>query len=271
VTRVLLFGKGGQVGGELLDALERRSPGTRAAAEAGRELQGYELVALDRAGCDLSDPDAVRATILRIRPQVVVNAAAWTAVDRAEAEPDACRRINADAPAAMAAAARSIDALLVHYSTDYVFDGRAHTPYREDDPVGPLGAYGRSKLEGEQAIAASGCAAVVLRTSWVYGLTGHNFLRTMLRLAGERAERGEFGRGEADAIGHVAGGVGHALQHRLIGVRGHRRMRAQHRQAGGLGLGGHASPSLVQSFSMSTASASKRPARMASRMRAISA
>ncbi len=190
MTRVLLFGKSGQVGGELLHALERRSPEARAAAEAGSALPDYELVALDRAGCDLSDPDAVRAAILRTRPQVVVNAAAWTAVDRAESEPDACRRINADAPAAMAAAARSIDALLVHYSTDYVFDGRAHTPYREDDPVGPLGAYGCSKLEGEQAITASGCAAVVLRTSWVYGLTGQNFLRTMLRLAGDREELG---------------------------------------------------------------------------------
>jgi dTDP-4-dehydrorhamnose reductase len=182
VTRVLLFGRNGQVGGELVRQFEQR---------ASRAPQGgYELIALDRAGCDLADADAVHAVIARTRPQVVVNAAAWTAVDRAEAEPDACQRINADAPAAMAAAARDSGALLLHYSTDYVFDGRAHRPYREDDPVAPLGAYGRSKLDGERAIAATGCAAIVLRTSWVYGLTGHNFLRTMLRLAGEREELG---------------------------------------------------------------------------------
>lgn len=192
MTRVLLFGRNGQVGGELARIFSQRA-GTRAATVAGAppmQQPAYELTALDRTGCDLSDPDAVHAAIVRAKPQVIVNAAAWTAVDRAEAEPDACRRINAEAPAAMAAAARDSGALLVHYSTDYVFDGNARQPYREDDPVAPLGAYGRSKLAGEQAITASGCAAVVLRTSWVYGLTGQNFLRTMLRLAGEREELG---------------------------------------------------------------------------------
>jgi len=174
--RVLLFGRGGQVGGELARAFEGRA--------------AYDLVALDRAGCDLSDPDAVHAAIAHARPQVIVNAAAWTAVDRAEAEPQACRQINVVAPAAMAAAARDTGALLVHYSTDYVFDGHSRHPYREADPVGPLGVYGWSKLAGEQAITASGCAALVLRTSWVYGMTGGNFLRTMLRLAGERDELG---------------------------------------------------------------------------------
>ena len=192
MTRVLLFGRNGQVGGELVRLFGQRA-GTRAATVAGAppmQQPDYELTALDRTGCDLSDPDAVHAAIVRAKPQVIVNAAAWTAVDRAEAEPDACRRINAEAPAAMAAAARDSGALLVHYSTDYVFDGSARQPYREDDPVGPLGAYGRSKLEGEQAITASGCAAIVLRTSWVYGMTGQNFLRTMLRLANEREELG---------------------------------------------------------------------------------
>jgi dTDP-4-dehydrorhamnose reductase len=184
VTRVLLFGSSGQVGGELVRQFEQRS-----AASSRSELR-YELTALDRTGCDLSDPGTVHAVIARTRPQVIVNAAAWTAVDRAEAEPHACRRINADAPAAMAAAARDSGALLLHYSTDYVFDGSARRPYREDDPVAPLGAYGRSKLAGEQAITASGCAAIILRTSWVYGMTGHNFLRTMLRLGGEREELG---------------------------------------------------------------------------------
>ena len=192
MTRVLLFGRSGQVGGELLQLFGQRA-GTRAATVTGTppmQQPAYELTALDRTGCDLSDPDAVHAAIVQTKPQVIVNAAAWTAVDRAEAEPDACRRINAEAPAAMAAAARDSAALLVHYSTDYVFDGNARRPYREHDPVAPLGEYGRSKLAGEQAITASGCAAVILRTSWVYGLTGHNFLRTMLRLGAEREELG---------------------------------------------------------------------------------
>jgi dTDP-4-dehydrorhamnose reductase len=192
VTRVLLFGRSGQVGGELVRQFRLRT-GTCSATVAGAAplpQPAYELTALDRTSCDLSDPDAVHAAIARAKPQVIVNAAAWTAVDRAEAEPDACHRINADAPAAMAAAARDAGALLVHYSTDYVFDGSARRPYREDDSVGPLGTYGRSKLEGEQAIDASGCAAIVLRTSWVYGMTGQNFLRTMLRLANEREELG---------------------------------------------------------------------------------
>ena len=188
MTRVLLFGRNGQVGGELVQQFIQRAGAATATSEAAPPA--WELTALDRATCDLYDPDAVHAAIARAKPQVIVNAAAWTAVDRAEAEREACQRINADAPAAMAAAARDSGALLVHYSTDYVFDGRASRPYREDDPVAPLGAYGRSKLAGEQAITASGCAAIILRTSWVYGMTGHNFLRTMLRLGGEREELG---------------------------------------------------------------------------------
>jgi dTDP-4-dehydrorhamnose reductase len=172
MIRVLLFGRNGQVGGELERLL-------------GAD---HALTALDRAGCDLADPQSIRAAIARVRPQVIVNAAAWTAVDRAEAEPEACQRINADAPATMAEAARGHDALLVHYSTDYVFDGRKRRPYVETDPTAPLGVYGRSKLDGERAIAASGCAHLILRTSWVYGMTGHNFLRTMLRLGAERDE-----------------------------------------------------------------------------------
>ena len=192
MTRVLLFGRGGQIGGELVQAFRLRGPagGATAAGTRAAPQREYTLTALDRSACDLSDAEAVHAAIAQAKPQVIVNAAAWTAVDRAETEPDACHRINAEAPAAMAAAARDSGALLVHYSTDYVFDGRARQPYREDDPVAPLGAYGRSKLDGERAIAASGCAAVVLRTSWVYGMTGQNFLRTMLRLAAEREEIG---------------------------------------------------------------------------------
>jgi dTDP-4-dehydrorhamnose reductase len=184
VTRVLLFGSSGQIGGELLRQFQQR------ASASSRPGMPCELTALGRTDCDLSDPDAVHAAIARAKPQVIVNAAAWTAVDRAEAEPHACHRINAEAPAAMAAATRDSGALLLHYSTDYVFDGSARRPYREDDPVAPLGEYGRSKLAGEQAITASGCAAVILRTSWVYGLTGHNFLRTMLRLGEAREDLG---------------------------------------------------------------------------------
>ena len=186
MTRVLLFGCNGQIGGELVQQLRQRASGAAAVRAPAQPALG--LTALDRDGCDLTDPDAIHAAIARVRPQVIVNAAAWTAVDRAESEPDACRRVNAVAPAAMAAAARDTGALLVHYSTDYVFDGRARLPYREDDPVAPLGVYGSTKLEGERAIASSGCAAVVLRTSWVYGLSGQNFLRTMLRLGGEHDE-----------------------------------------------------------------------------------
>jgi len=171
-VRVLLFGATGQVGSALRPRLQ----------------VAHTLTALDRSGCDLSDPQAVRQAVGDLRPDVVVNAAAWTAVDRAEAEPEAARRVNAQAPAAMAAAARELGALFVHYSTDYVFDGSQRRPWREDDPPAPLGVYGRSKLEGERAVAAAGGAHLILRTSWVYGLTGHNFLRTMLRLAGERDE-----------------------------------------------------------------------------------
>lgn len=171
-ARVLLFGSTGQVGG----ALRPR-------------LQGaYALTALERTDCDLSDLRAVREAVGDLRPDIVVNAAAWTAVDRAEAEPEAAYRINAEAPGAMATAAREAGALLVHYSTDYVFDGHARRPWREDDPPAPLSAYGRSKLAGERAVAAAGGAHLVLRTSWVYGLTGHNFLQTVLRLAREREE-----------------------------------------------------------------------------------
>jgi dTDP-4-dehydrorhamnose reductase len=155
----------------------------------------------------------VHAAIAQARPNVIINAAAWTAVDRAESEPQACQRINADAPAAMAAAARDSGALLIHYSTDYVFDGRAGRPYREDDAVGPLGVYGRSKLDGERAIASTGCAAIVLRTSWVYGLTGQNFLRTMLRLGGEREELGvvDDQRGSPTWSRSIARGTLHLL------------------------------------------------------------
>ncbi len=173
--KILLLGKNGQVGWEL----------QRSLAPLG------QLAALDRAGpdglCgDLSDLDGLAATARALQPQVIVNAAAYTAVDRAENEPEQARRINAEAPAVLAREARVCGALLVHYSTDYVFDGSGSRPWREADATGPLSVYGQTKLEGEQAIVASGCAHLILRTSWVYAARGGNFARTMLRLGAER-------------------------------------------------------------------------------------
>lgn len=173
--KILLLGKNGQVGWEL----------QRSLAPLG------ELVALDRQGApglvgDVSDLEGLAATVRALRPQLIVNAAAHTAVDKAESEPDLARRLNAEAPAVLAREAAACGALLVHYSTDYVFDGSGERPWREGDATGPLGVYGRTKLEGEQAIAASGCRHLILRTSWVYAARGGNFAKTMLRLARER-------------------------------------------------------------------------------------
>jgi dTDP-4-dehydrorhamnose reductase len=146
------------------------------------------IVATDRASLDLADPDAIVAVVRAAKPALIVNAAAYTAVDQAEREPEAAYAINARAPGILADEAKKTGALLIHYSTDYVFDGTASTPYDENAPTGPLGVYGASKLEGERAIAASNVRALVLRTSWVYGLRGRNFLLTIRRLAGEREE-----------------------------------------------------------------------------------
>lgn len=168
--RVLLFGPNGQVG----RALRRAMP-----ADA-------EVIVLDRSSVDLANPEAIALAVESHQPSVIVNAAAYTAVDRAESEPELARQINAAAPRAMAQAATVQDALLLHYSTDYVFDGRKVGAYIESDATNPLSVYGRTKLEGEQAIRASGCRHIVLRTSWVYGNDGANFMKTMLRLAGER-------------------------------------------------------------------------------------
>jgi dTDP-4-dehydrorhamnose reductase len=171
-TTILVTGARGQVGYEL-----------------ARLLAGYgETVALDRSQLDLADPDAIRSTMQALRPQVIVNAAAYTAVDRAEDERELAFAINARAPDVIAQEARRLGALLIHYSTDYVFDGRAASPYVEDAPTAPLNVYGESKLAGEAAIAASGCASLTLRTSWVYALRGRNFLLTIRRLATERDE-----------------------------------------------------------------------------------
>lgn len=169
--RILLLGGSGQVGSQLRVTL----------APLG------EVIAPVRAsGWDLSDPADLAARVEQLAPEVIVNAAAYTAVDRAEGEPALAHRVNAEAPAALAAAARSLDAWLIHYSTDYVFDGRGSRPWCEDDPTGPLGVYGQSKLGGERAIQARHARHLIFRTSWVHGPHGANFIRAMLRLAGER-------------------------------------------------------------------------------------
>jgi dTDP-4-dehydrorhamnose reductase len=172
--KILLLGKNGQVGWEL----------QRSLAPLG------ELLALDRHstpyGGDLSQPERLAQTVLDWRPDVIVNAAAHTAVDKAESEPELARCLNATAPAALAQAAAQIGALLVHYSTDYVFNGQGDQPWQEGDATGPLSVYGQTKREGEQAIVASGCAHLIFRTSWVYAARGGNFAKTMLRLAAER-------------------------------------------------------------------------------------
>jgi len=156
-----------------------------------------ELLVATRADCDLVDPSGIAAFVQAARPDVIINAAAYTAVDLAETERDAAFAINADSVGALAKIAASLDALLVHYSTDYVFDGSSSTPYREDDPVAPANTYGASKLAGEEAIRSNGCRHLILRTAWVYGPTGKNFFLTILRLAAERRELGIV----ADQIG----------------------------------------------------------------------
>jgi dTDP-4-dehydrorhamnose reductase len=165
--KILLLGKNGQVGWELQRSL----------------LPLGEVIALDRhtEGGDLSNLEALAHTVATVRPNVIVNAAAYTAVDK-----DACRTINASAPALLAQAARAAGALLVHYSTDYVFNGSGDAPWLETDATGPLNVYGLTKLEGEQAIKISGCAHMIFRTSWVFGARGGNFAKTMIRLAKER-------------------------------------------------------------------------------------
>ena len=163
------------------------------AGQLGRELKRSlaclgEVIACDRRQLDLAQADSLRAMVRAMGPTVIVNAAAYTAVDKAEAEPAAADAINALAPGILAEEAKRTGALLIHYSTDYVFDGTKATAYTEDDTPAPLSAYGRSKLAGEQAIVAAGARHLIFRTSWVFGLHGANFMKTMLRLGKERDE-----------------------------------------------------------------------------------
>ncbi len=172
MTKILLIGKSGQVGWELQHAL--------------RPLG--QVIALDRSQMDLTDAKSIRKSIRDSTPNIIVNAAAYTSVDKAESEPERAMQINAVAPGIMAEEAKQTGALLVHYSTDYVFDGSQSAPYTEDDLPNPLNMYGKSKLAGEVEISASNCAHLILRTSWLYSARNENFVLTMLRLARDRKE-----------------------------------------------------------------------------------
>lgn len=171
-SKILIVGRVGQVGWEL-----RRKLACLA-----------EIASVDFPEIDFTKPETIRAAVRAAQPNVIVNAAAYTAVDKAENEPELAAAINAAGPALLAEEAKRSNALLVHYSTDYVFDGSKPEPWTETDTPNPLGVYGRTKLEGDLAIQASGCHHLIFRTSWVYGARGHNFLLTMLRLAKERNE-----------------------------------------------------------------------------------
>jgi dTDP-4-dehydrorhamnose reductase len=170
--KILLIGKGGQVGRDLHPLL----------------AQFGQVLAPNRHDFDFCRPDSVRNCVRATRPDIIVNAAAYTAVDKAESEPELARAVNAVGPGILAAEAHELGALLIHYSTDYVFDGSKATPYLETDPGNPLNTYGKTKLEGEEAIRNSGCDHLIFRTSWVYSRQGSNFLLTMLRLGREREE-----------------------------------------------------------------------------------
>lgn len=199
--RLLVTGANGQVGYELVRSL----------------MPLGEVVALTRDDCDFASAEAIERIVDTHQPDVIVNAAAYTAVDRAESEEGLATTINGEAPAALARAAREAGALLLHYSTDYVFDGNKNTPWDEADPVSPLNAYGRSKLAGEQAIAASGADYIILRTTWVFAARGANFVRTMLRLGRER----EVLRVVADQFGAPtwARNIADASAHIVVGAR----------------------------------------------------
>ncbi len=168
--KILLLGKDGQLGRELKRSLTPLG----------------DLIAWGRSECDLANADSLYEKVVAAKPDVIINAAAYTAVDKAESEPELAHAINALAPTALAQVTRDIGCKLIHYSTDYVFDGSGTAPWLEDSPTAPLSVYGKSKLVGEQAIQNSGCNHLIFRTSWVYTKKGNNFAKTMLRLACEK-------------------------------------------------------------------------------------
>lgn len=197
--KIVVLGAFGQVGWEL----------QRSLAVLG------EVTALGRQEADFTDPEGVVRTVRALRPDVIVNAAAHTAVDKAESEPALAQLLNATTPAALAREALALDALLVHYSTDYVFDGSGNTARGEDAPTAPLSVYGHTKLEGERAIAESGCRHLIFRTSWVYAARGGNFAKTMLRLAQERERLTVIDdqRGAPTGADLIADVTAHAIRH----------------------------------------------------------
>ena len=172
MKKILVTGKNGQLGWELQRVL----------------ASSAQIIALDSDVMDLADADAIRRTVREIRPDVIINPAAYTAVDKAETDAELAMAVNGIAPGVLADEAKLLGSVLVHYSTDYVFDGSKATPYSEADVANPQSVYGRTKYAGEQAVLASGCKHLVLRTSWVYGVHGGNFVKTILRLAKERSE-----------------------------------------------------------------------------------
>ena len=227
---ILVTGAHGQIGYELVRLLAPHG----------------DVVAADRGMLDLADPDAIVAVVRGTKPALIVNAGAYTAVDRAETEVAPAHAVNGRAPGILAEEAKRLGAVLIHYSTDYVFDGTRATPYPEDAPPAPLNVYGASKLEGERAIAAAGAHALVLRTSWVYGLRGGNFLLTIRRLAAERDELRivadqigvpNWSRTLAAATARIVGaglptavGAGGALSPVVHGAGKLVRLRARHRR-----------------------------------------
>lgn len=212
--KILLTGRDGQVGFEL----------QRSLAPLG------EIVAVGRKDVDLADPGALRDVVRAARPDILVNAAAYTAVDKAESEPDLAAAINGQAPGVLGEEAKRLGALVVHYSTDYVFDGTRTGAYAEDDVPNPLSVYGRTKLDGERALAASGAGHLIFRTSWVYGAHGANFVKTILRLAGERDQlrvvADQFGAPTsaaliADVTAQVLGAMRSRSAGPMVGSSGH--------------------------------------------------
>jgi dTDP-4-dehydrorhamnose reductase len=236
--KILLLGKNGQVGWEL----------QRSLAPLG------ELISLDRQAVnglcgDLSDLDSLRATIRQVKPDVVVNAVAYNEVDKAESESELADLVNAQAVRVLAEEARSLDAVLVHYSTDYVFSGQGETSWRESDAAAPLNQYGASKLAGEQAIVASGCTHLIFRTSWVYCTRGNNFAKTMLRLAKERETLCVI----ADQIGAPTGAelIADVTAHAIVQVNQHPELAGIYHLVAGGEVSWHGYASHVIGFAQS--------------------